>query len=105
MEELVSYVNEELVVNQQFLNDWKNFQELKKEMDEKEKKLKSALLVAMEANDIKKYENDFLTVTYVAPTTRTVVDTQALKDCGLYSQFTKDSEVASSVRITLKKGN
>lgn len=103
MDKMVTYENNQLMVNEKFLKDWKEFQVLKKEMDEKEKSLKIALVKAMEENNISSYENDFLKVTYIAPTTRVVVDTQSLKDCGLYEQFTKSTDVASSVRITLKK--
>lgn len=41
-----------------------------------------------------------LKFTYVAPTTRKVVDTNALKEQGLYDEFTKDTRVSDSVRIT-----
>ena len=41
-----------------------------------------------------------LRFTYIAPTVRKVVDTQALKEQGLYDEFTKDTNVSDSVRIS-----
>lgn len=60
---------------------------------------------AMEDNQVKKYENDYLAITYVAPTTRTSVDSKLLKEkfADIYEQCKKISDVKSSVRIIIKK--
>lgn len=46
--------------------------------------------------------NDFK-FTYVAPTTRKSIDSAALKKDGLYEKYTKETQVAASVRITQRK--
>ena len=56
----------------------------------------------MEQNGIKSFENDFLKITYVAPTTRKTIDSNALKEQGLYEMFLKDSPVKSSVKVSFK---
>jgi regulator of replication initiation timing len=68
-------------------------------------KIKEALLKAMEDNGIKKFENEKLTFTYVAPTIRKTFDKKAFEkahpeiDLG---QFDKVSNVKASVRIAVK---
>ena len=79
-----------------------DFQVQKAQMEMQEKQIKEAILTAMENNDIKSFENDFLKVTYKAPSTRKTVDTKALKDEGLYDLYTKESPVKSSVVLTWK---
>lgn len=48
------------------------------------------------------YEQDGVKLSYKKPFTKKVVDTQALKDEGLYELYTKDSEVSGSVSISFK---
>lgn len=48
------------------------------------------------------FENSKIKISYVKPSKRKVVDTQKLKEEGLYELYTKDSEVKDSVRITIK---
>lgn len=55
--------------------------------------------------NIKSFENDYIKLTYVAPTHRKSVDTQKLKDAGLYDKFLKVSDVEENLRIKLKEGN
>ena len=81
-----------------------NLFEMKKQMDEQEKMLKAELLKAMEMHGIKSFENDHIKMTYVAPTTRTTVDSKLLKkECpDIYAAYTKTTDVAASVRVNLK---
>ena len=58
--------------------------------------------VFTENNDIKSFENDFVKITYKAPSTRKSVDTAELKAQGLYDMFLKESPVKSSVMLTWK---
>lgn len=77
----------------------KRFNELKKEVEEKDKALKKQILEYMENNGV--WEVDIEGVakySYIAPFKKKVVDTDALKEQGLYDSFTKESEVGSSVR-------
>ncbi|MDB2086914.1 hypothetical protein [Clostridium paraputrificum] len=71
---------------------------------EQQEKLKENLLNAMEAHGVKKWDNDVMTVTYTAPTTRTSIDSSKLKKelPDVFSKYSKTSNVKSSIRIKLK---
>ena len=76
-----------------------------KETEAKIAEIKESLLKAMEEHNIKKFENDRISVSYVAPTTRKTFDKKALQkdhpDIDL-EQYNKVSNVKSSVRIQVK---
>lgn len=76
----------------------------KKELEDKEKEVRAALEAAMGQFGIKSFENDILKVTYVAPTTKTTIDSKALKKDkpDIYEKYAKTSNVKASVRITVK---
>lgn len=76
----------------------------KKQMDDLEKQLKEQLVKAMEAYGVKSFETDLIKMTYVAPTTRTTVDSAKLKKFypEEYEACVKTSNVSASVRVTLK---
>ncbi|MBR5582967.1 MAG: hypothetical protein IKW21_00395 [Lachnospiraceae bacterium] len=76
----------------------------KKELEEQEKKIREDLEAAMEQYGIKSFENDILKVTYVAPTTKTTVDSAKLKKNypNIFSECSKTSDVKASIRITVK---
>ena len=80
---------------------------LKKELEDQEKQLKQKLVEAMEAYGVKSFENDLIKMTYVAPTTRSTIDSARLKKDhpDIVEQYTKVSDVAASVRVTLKGGD
>lgn len=78
-----------------------------KDLEEKrnqEETIKDALKAVMVRDNIKKFENDVISLTYVAPTTRTSIDTAKLKEekPELWEQYSKTSEVSDSIRIKLK---
>lgn len=100
--ELVKVENGSIVVAEDVLEKFHEFQVVKAKMELEEKKVKEALLKAMEDNGIKSFENDFVKITYKAPTTRKSVDTQALKDEGLFELYQKESPVKASVVMTWK---
>lgn len=76
----------------------------KKILEEQEKKVRIALETAMEQYGIKSFDNDILKVTYVAPTTKTSVDSKKLKKeyPEIYKKCSNTSAVKGSVRITVK---
>lgn len=78
--------------------------EAKKQIDEQEKLLKAELLKAMEMYGIKSFENDHIKMTYVAPTTRTTIDTKRLKKDhpDIMEEYGKTLNVSASVRVALK---
>ena len=75
-----------------------------KTIEEQSKKLKEQLLAAMGKYGVKKIENEHVIITYVAPTTRTSMDTTKLKKerPDIVEAYSKVSNVASSVRVTVK---
>lgn len=76
----------------------------KQKLERQEKQLKYELTKAMEAYGIKSFENDYIKMVYVAPTTRSTVDSTRLKKDhpDLVKEYTKTSDVSASVRITVK---
>ena len=66
--------------------------------------MKSKLLEAMEKNGIKLFENDKVKFMYIAPTTRTSIDSAKLKKelPDVAEKYSKTSNVSASVRITVK---
>ena len=77
---------------------------MKKQLEDQEKLLKDELTKAMEAYGVKSFENDQIKLVYVAPTTRSTIDSTKLKKDhpDLAERYTKVSKVSASVRITVK---
>ncbi len=67
--------------------------------------LRAALMAAMEQNSVNSFENDLIKITYVAPTTRTAIDSTRLKKDlpEIAEKYTKTSNVKASLRITIKE--
>ncbi|MDO5361948.1 MAG: hypothetical protein Q4F03_04780 [Eubacteriales bacterium] len=76
----------------------------KKKLDEQEKLMKEKLLHAMEEHGIKSFENAKVKFMYVAPSTRTSIDSAKLKKelPEVAEHYSKTSKVSASVRITVK---
>lgn len=109
MEELLKlYSNNELQmleVEKQISLAVADLQKKQQELVSKNEELKEQIKKAMEDKDIKKFENDYIAITYVAPTIRTTVDSAKLKEqfVDVYNQCLKTSDVKSSVRIKVKE--
>lgn len=75
-----------------------------KQIKETEDLLKEDLLRAMEKHGVKKWDNDIMTISYIAPTTRTSIDSAKLKKemPEVAEKYSKTSNVKSSIRIKLK---
>lgn len=105
MEYKVTEKDGQLQIGEKAMNLLKNYQNLQLQMAKAEMDIdsfKQAMLSAMEKNGIKKFENDYVTLTYIAPTKRKTVDTKKLKDQGLYDMFTKETNVKASVKMAFK---
>lgn len=76
----------------------------KKKLDEQEKLMKKKLQEAMEQHGVKSFENEVVKFVYVAPTTRTTLDSTKLKKDhpDIAEKYSKTSPVSASVRITVK---
>lgn len=108
MEELLKkYTNNELEIEElekqmtMAIAQLKNSQTALKEANEK---IKQEIMTSMEQNEVKKYENNFIAITYVAPTTKNTVDTKKLKEeyNEVYNKCLKTSDVKASLRIKIK---
>ena len=101
--ELVKVENGQLQVAQEIINEIVEFEKAKKEFETKQKEFKELLIKAMEENNIKQFksESDGLTITYVAPTTRIVVDNKKLQEEheDIYLQCLKETPIKASIRI------
>lgn len=100
--ELIKVENNQLSITNEASEKLKELYKFKAEFDVRMDELKKELLKAMEENGIKSFENDYMKITYKAPTTRKSVDTKRLKDEGLYDIYTKESIVKSSVTVNFK---
>lgn len=78
----------------------------KKKLEEQEKAMKESLQKAMEQYGVKKFENEVISVTYVAPTVRNSIDSAKLKKelPDIAKKYNKQSKVSASVRISVKEG-
>lgn len=102
--ELVEVKNNEIIINEGFIEDYKNFKKMQLEMELKEKEVKLLLKNAMEMTGKKSIIKEGFSVTYKAPTTRKTVDTKRLKEelPDIYGMFIKESEVTGSVTIKVE---
>ena len=80
------------------------FQEELATLKQRDENLRNELKVAMKANDVKKFENDFLAITYVGESERVIIDSPRLKEekPDLWNDYSKTSKVSDSVRIKIK---
>lgn len=76
----------------------------KKSLDEQEKQLKEKLKEAMEFYGVKKFESNHLTITYVAETTTTTIDTSKLKKKypEIVKECSRETKKSAYVRVSIK---
>lgn len=100
--ELIKVESNEIIVAQETLNKIKTLNEYTIQLNTLMDKVKEELMSAMKEHDIKSIDNEVFKAVYKAPTTRKSVDTQALKEQGLYDSFLKESPVKESLTVTFK---
>lgn len=76
----------------------------KKQIEDQEKEMRSKLVAAMEKYGVKSFETPEVKFVYVAPTTRTTIDSKNLKADlpDVAAKYSKTSNVSASVKITVK---
>jgi RecB family exonuclease len=76
----------------------------KKQAEEKAKELRAMLLDEMEKQGVKTFENDRIRLTYIAPQTRSTIDSARLKKDlpEIAEKYQKQTSVKASLKITLK---
>lgn len=77
----------------------------KKKIEDQEKVMREQLKEAMEKYGVKSFESDAVKFTYIAATTRTTIDSKALKKDlpKVAEKYSKTSNVSASVKITVKE--
>ena len=80
-------------------------QQQQKELSAKNEEIKVKIKNVMEEKGITGYDNEYLSITYVAPFTKKTVDSKELKSKypDIYEECSKISEVSSSIRIKVKE--
>lgn len=73
-------------------------------LKEQDANMRQAILEAMEANDIDKFDGNLITITRVKATTRTTFDSTTFKTAmpKTYAKFLKTSPVKASIRLKVK---
>jgi predicted phage-related endonuclease len=103
MNELVKIEDNQIVIANETIEKIKNFQKIKAEMDLIEKDLKQQLKDKMEEVGLKKFIVNGLCATIKNATTRTTLDSKKLKEelPDIYEEYSKTTEVASSISLTI----
>lgn len=105
MSELVKIENGQITVVPEKMQQLKAYQEIRIKADMLEKEIKQELLEAMEKHGIKKWDNELFTVTLVEETSRSKLDTKALKERfpELVADFTSESVIKSHLKLSFKE--
>lgn len=76
----------------------------KKRLDDEDKKMREELERAMSDYGVTSFENEYVRITHVEPSTKVSVDSKKLKAelPDIYSQYSKVSDVKGYVKITVK---
>lgn len=83
----------------------RRFYALKNEIESIEKEAKKRAISFMEEKGIKSFDNEDFKITYIPETTKKVVDTDRMKLDGIYDDYTKETKVKATVRITWRNQN
>lgn len=100
--EFLKVEDNQLQVNETFLEIMAEYRKQKLEFEKQEKDFKYALLKAMKQNNIKSFTNDLVTITFKDGYMRKGVDTDKLKRDGLYDEYAYEVPVEESVSVRWK---
>ena len=102
MNELVKIENNDIVINKEWIEKYKNFKRIQLEMDLAEKEFKEELKNAMEQIGKPNLILDGFSASIRKGSTRTTLDSKRLKEepPDIFEEYSKTSETSSS--ITLK---
>lgn len=104
MNELIKVENGNVALVEDAVRTIVEIENMIKGLKAKKDEYTATLLEAMEANDIKKFDNEKLTITYIAPSDRETFDSKKFKEehQDLYDEYVSMSKVKSSIRIKVK---
>ena len=103
MNEIVKVENGQVIVAEDVINQIKEFNKAKKEMEYQEKLLKDGLMNAMNELGITKFIINGLSAQIKAGSTRVTIDSKRLKEeCPeIYKAYSKETEVKPSIVLTI----
>lgn len=104
MNELVKIENNDIVINNEFIEKYKNFKKIQLEMELMEKDLKVKLKDALESlGKDKVIINGFSAKIKAGYTTQRFDSARFKKECpDIYNEYTKESTVASSIILEVE---
>lgn len=104
MNDLITMIDGNAVLDPVTADLLANFEKQVKEIKKKEDEVKSLVLEAMENNGIVKVETDALTINYIAKTDRETFDSKTFRKdhADLYDEYVKITPVKPSIRINVK---
>ena len=102
--DLIKFENNVLVLDKETSQKIAEFEKTIKDIQEKEKALKEAILNEMQAKNIVKIDTPELSISYVAETYKETFDTKLFKEQNpdLYDGYVKMSPVKASLRLKVK---
>jgi len=102
--DLVKIENNEIIINQDFVNEYKEFKKLQLKMDLAEKELKEVLKEKMEELGKTSVIKDGISIIFKKASTRTSIDTTRLKTelPDIYENYSKTSDVSASISISVE---
>ena len=102
--DLIKFENNVLVLDKETSQKIAEFEKTIKDMQEKEKALKEAILNEMQAKNIVKIDTPELSITLVAETYKETFDSKSFKEENpdLYDNYVKMSPVKASLRLKVK---
>lgn len=91
-------------LNKQIEQEVGHFLAKKEKLEEQNAEMRQAILEAMEANNVLKFDGDLITITYVAPTERTTFDSKRFQEerPKTYEKYTRKTKVKASIRLKVK---
>lgn len=98
--ELVSKANSIVAkeLTDEIYSMYEQYEAIKSQKEMFEFKLKKLF----EENGIKKFENEYMSITYTPRHTMKRIDTELLRKANLYDEFAKESEVKESIKVRFR---
>ena len=101
------YTNEVATIPTAYLEQMQEIAMLEtqaKQIKERQEELRATLLAVCQEYGVKKYENDYLTITRIEASKRTTFDSKTFKKShpDLFKEFSTETETKESIRITIK---
>lgn len=103
-DDLVLTTEKSLALQSKIMEATAQLQEQLQSVQAREQEVRDAIKKAMEANNVKKFENDRLSITYIAESERVGIDMDRLRTekPNVVKEYQKITKVKPSIRIKVK---